>query len=45
MLRAIGSSPINVLLLVAPVSWVLAATSPASPWVFITASASLVPPA
>jgi Ca2+:H+ antiporter len=43
MLRAIGSSPINVLLLVAPVSWVLAATSPASPWVFITASASLVP--
>jgi Ca2+:H+ antiporter len=43
MLRAIGSSPINVLLLVAPVSWMLAATSPASPWVFITASASLVP--
>jgi Ca2+:H+ antiporter len=43
MLRAIGSSPINVLLLVAPVSWVLAATSPGSPWVFITAAASLVP--
>ena len=43
MLRAIGSSPINVLLLVAPVSWVLAVTSPGSPWVFITAAASLVP--
>jgi Ca2+:H+ antiporter len=43
MLRAIGSSPINVLLLVAPVSWVLAATSPGSPWVFIAAAASLVP--
>ncbi len=43
MLRAIGSSPINVLLLVAPVSWALAAMSPGSPWVFITAAASLVP--
>ena len=43
MLRAIVSSPINLLLLVAPVSWVLAATSPGSPWVFITAAASLIP--
>ena len=43
MLRAIVSSPINVLLLVAPVSWILAATSPGSPWVFITAAASLIP--
>jgi Ca2+:H+ antiporter len=43
MLREIVSSPINILLLVAPVSWVLAATSPGSPWVFITASASLIP--
>jgi Ca2+:H+ antiporter len=41
--RAIASSPINVLLLAAPVSWALAATSPQSPWVFITAAASLVP--
>ena len=43
MLRAIVSSPINVLLFVAPVSWILAATSPGSPWVFITAAASLIP--
>ena len=37
------SSPINVLLLAAPVSWVLAATAPGSPWVFVTAAVSLVP--
>ena len=43
MLRAIASSPINLLLLAAPVSWGLAATSPDSPWVFITAAASLIP--
>src|SRR5215212_1018003 len=43
MLSAIASSPINILLLVAPISWALAATSPESPWVFITASAALVP--
>src|SRR5712692_5251676 len=43
MLRAILSSPINVLLVVAPVSWVLAATSPGSPWVFMTAAISLIP--
>ena len=43
MLRTIASSPINILLLVAPVSWALAAVAPGSPWVFITASASLIP--
>jgi Ca2+:H+ antiporter len=43
MLRAIVSSPINLLLIVAPVSWVLASTSPGSPWVFMTAAASLIP--
>ena len=43
MLGAIVSSPINILLLVAPVSWYLAATSPASPWVFATAAVSLIP--
>jgi Ca2+:H+ antiporter len=43
MLRAIASSPINILLIVAPVSWVLASTSHGSPWVFITAAASLIP--
>ena len=43
MLRAITSSPINLLLLVAPVSWALAVTLPGSPWIFITAAASLIP--
>ena len=43
MLRAIASSPINILLLAAPVSWALAAMSPGSPWVFITAAVSLIP--
>jgi len=43
MLRTIASSPINILLLVAPVSWALAAATPGSPWIFITASASLIP--
>ena len=43
MLRTIVSSPINLLLIVAPVSWVLTATSPGSPWIFITAAASLIP--
>ena len=43
MLRAIVSSPVNLLLLAAPGSWALAAIAPASPWVFITAAASLIP--
>src|SRR6188474_3885624 len=43
MIRAIFSSPINVLLVAAPVSWVLAATIPGSPWVFLTAAAALIP--
>jgi len=43
MLHAIVSSPVNILLLVAPISWLLAYMSPASPWVFITAAASLIP--
>jgi Ca2+:H+ antiporter len=43
MLREIASSPINALLLVAPISWALAWQSPGSPWVFITAALSLVP--
>jgi Ca2+:H+ antiporter len=43
MLRAIASSPINLLLIGAPVSWVLNAVAPASPWIFITAAASLIP--
>ncbi|PYR22665.1 MAG: calcium/proton exchanger [Acidobacteria bacterium] len=43
MLRAILSSPLNILLAVAPVCWFLAATSPGSPWVFMTAAISLIP--
>jgi Ca2+:H+ antiporter len=43
MLRAIASSPINVLLVLAPVSWVLAVTAHDSPWLFLTAATSLVP--
>jgi Ca2+:H+ antiporter len=43
MLRAIASSPLNLLLIVAPISWVLATQSPESPWVFLTAAASLIP--
>ena len=43
MLRAIASSPLNLLLVAAPISWALAAMSPDSPWVFVTAAVSLVP--
>jgi Ca2+:H+ antiporter len=43
MLRAIVSSPLNILLLAAPASWIADATAPGSPWVFITAAVSLVP--
>jgi Ca2+:H+ antiporter len=42
-LRAIVSSPLNLLLVAAPISWALASMSPESPWVFVTAAASLVP--
>ena len=38
MLRTIASSPINALLVMAPVSWFLAATAGESPWLFITAA-------
>jgi Ca2+:H+ antiporter len=43
MIRAIFASPINVLLVAAPVSWFLGATTPESPWVFLTAAAALIP--
>ena len=43
MLRAIAASPINIFLLAAPISWALAAASPDSPWVFLTAAVSLIP--
>src|SRR5262245_11434796 len=43
MLRAIVTSPLNILLLAAPASWIADAAAPGSPWVFITTAASLVP--
>jgi Ca2+:H+ antiporter len=43
MLRALLSSPINALLVLAPVSWVLAGAASDSPWLFLTAAASLIP--
>jgi Ca2+:H+ antiporter len=43
MLRSIVSSPINALLVAAPVSWFLAVTAEESPWLFLTAAASLIP--
>src|SRR5882672_5630898 len=43
MLRAVLSSPINALLVVAPISWILHVILPDAPWVFITAAASLIP--
>src|ERR1043165_6612065 len=43
MLREIASSPLNILLIAAPISWSLAAISPQSPWVFMTAAAALIP--
>jgi Ca2+:H+ antiporter len=43
MLREILASPLNVLLVAAPVSWALEFLAPGSPWIFITGSASLVP--
>jgi Ca2+:H+ antiporter len=43
MLRAIVFSPLNVLLLAAPASWIVDAIAPGTPWVFITAAVSLIP--
>jgi Ca2+:H+ antiporter len=43
MLRALADNRLNLLLIAAPVSWVIHAIAPASPWVFISAAASLVP--
>ncbi len=43
MLRAILASPINLLLVAAPISWVTDALAPTSPWVFLTAAVSLIP--
>jgi Ca2+:H+ antiporter len=42
MLRALAS-PLNVLLIAAPISWYLATAAHGSPWIFVTAALSLVP--
>src|SRR5437762_286332 len=43
MLRALAENRLNVLAVAVPVTWVLAATAPESPWLFLTAAISLVP--
>jgi len=42
-MREVFRSPLNLLLVAAPASWVLDATASDSPWTFITAALSLVP--
>jgi Ca2+:H+ antiporter len=42
-LEAITDNKLNLLLIAAPLSWVLAVTATGSPWVFVAAAASLVP--
>jgi Ca2+:H+ antiporter len=43
MLRAIVRSPLNILLVAAPISWIVRGLAHDSPWVFFTAAISLVP--
>jgi Ca2+:H+ antiporter len=43
MLRALADNRLNLLLISAPISWVIHAMAPESPWVFIVAAISLVP--
>lgn len=43
LVRALTENRLNVLVLAAPISWVLARTAPDTPWVFLLAAASLVP--
>ena len=42
-LRALAANRLNLLIVFAPVSWVLAATAPPSPWVFLATAISLIP--
>ncbi len=42
-MRSIVASPLNILLVAAPIAWVIHALAPASPWVFVTAATSLIP--
>ena len=43
MLRALLASPINWLIAAAPISWLIDVWAPGSPWVFLSASISLIP--
>src|SRR5947207_276848 len=43
LLRALSSNQLNLLLVAAPASWLLAWTTPGSVWVFVLAAVSLVP--
>src|SRR4051812_13336755 len=43
MLRALLASRLNLLLILAPISWAAEFVVPGSPWIFITAALSLVP--
>ena len=43
MLRAVVDNRLNLLIIAAPISWVLVWTTPGSPWTFICAAVSLIP--
>ena len=43
MLRAILASPLNLLIVAAPISWLLEFWAPGSAWVFLAAAVSLIP--
>jgi Ca2+:H+ antiporter len=43
MVRSLLDNRLNLLLVAVPIAWVLHATAPSSPWVFISAALSLVP--
>src|SRR5262249_53207084 len=43
MFRALAANRLNLLLVVAPISWALAVAAPVSPWIFISAAVSLIP--
>src|SRR5947207_7060657 len=43
VIAAVVENRLNVLIVLAPASWILAAAMPGSPWIFITAALSLIP--
>src|SRR5712671_3887384 len=43
MLRVLAGNRLNLLILAAPISWIVRAMAPESPWIFITAAISLIP--